>query len=160
MGAIANGLALSGLRPYGSTFLVFSDYMRPAIRIAALMKLPVVYVYTHDSIGLGQDGPTHQPIEQLAGLRAMPGLMVIRPADANETARGLAGGAAAEGPVCLLAEPPGAADASTEATRAPKASRAAPTCSPTPRPASPQVILIASGSEVPLCVAGLRGARA
>ncbi len=87
MGAILNGIALhGGTRPYGGTFLVFSDYMRPAVRLAALMKLPVVYVWTHDSIGLGEDGPTHQPVEQLAALRAIPGLDVVRPADANETA--------------------------------------------------------------------------
>jgi len=85
MGAIASGLALSGLRPYTGTFLVFSDYMRPATRLAALMELPVTYVFTHDSIGLGQDGPTHQPVEQFAALRAIPDLMVIRPCDANET---------------------------------------------------------------------------
>ena len=86
MGAILNGMALSGaLIPYGGTFLIFSDYMRPAIRLAAMMKLPVIYVFTHDSIGLGEDGPTHQPIEQLSSLRAMPNLMVIRPADAQET---------------------------------------------------------------------------
>ncbi|HVV30721.1 MAG TPA: transketolase [Mycobacteriales bacterium] len=86
MGAILNGIALhGGTRPYGGTFLVFSDYMRPAVRLAALMKLPVTYVWTHDSIGLGEDGPTHQPVEQLAALRAIPGLDVVRPADANET---------------------------------------------------------------------------
>ncbi|HEY2657756.1 MAG TPA: transketolase [Solirubrobacteraceae bacterium] len=88
MGAIVNGLGLSDFRAFGATFLTFSDYMRGAIRLSALMKLPVVWVYTHDSIGLGEDGPTHQPIEQLAGLRAMPQLNVVRPADANETALG------------------------------------------------------------------------
>ena len=87
MGAILNGLALSkALVPYGGTFLVFSDYMRPAIRLAALMKLPVIYVFTHDSIGVGEDGPTHQPIEHTASMRAMPNLTILRPADANETA--------------------------------------------------------------------------
>jgi transketolase len=86
MGAVLNGLSLSGLRPFGASFLVFSDYGRPAIRLAALMELPVVYVYTHDSIGLGEDGPTHQPIEHLLSLRAIPGLIVLRPADANEVA--------------------------------------------------------------------------
>ncbi|HHN48016.1 MAG TPA: transketolase [Bacteroidales bacterium] len=86
MGAIANGMALSSLRAYASTFLVFSDYMRPSIRLSALMKLPVTYIFTHDSIGVGEDGPTHQPIEQVASLRAMPNLEVIRPADANEVA--------------------------------------------------------------------------
>jgi transketolase len=86
MGAVANGMALSGLRPYTGTFMVFSDYMRPPIRLAALMKLPVIFVFTHDSIGVGEDGPTHQPIEQLAALRAIPGLDTIRPGDANEVA--------------------------------------------------------------------------
>ncbi|HEX2313068.1 MAG TPA: transketolase [Thermomonospora sp.] len=86
MGAICNGIALhGGTRPYGGTFLVFSDYMRPAVRLAALMKLPVTFVWTHDSIGLGEDGPTHQPVEHLWSLRAIPGLDVVRPADANET---------------------------------------------------------------------------
>jgi transketolase len=87
MGSILNGIALAGLtRPFGGTFMVFSDYMRPAVRLAALMQLPVTFVWTHDSIGLGEDGPTHQPIEQLTALRAIPGLDVVRPADANEVA--------------------------------------------------------------------------
>jgi transketolase len=86
MGAIANGMALSCLRPFTATFLVFSDYMRPPIRLAAIMELPTIFVFSHDSIGVGEDGPTHQPIEHLAALRAIPGLNVIRPADANETA--------------------------------------------------------------------------
>ncbi len=87
MGAVLSGLALhKGIRPYGGTFLVFADYMRPAIRLAALMKLPVIYIFTHDSIAVGEDGPTHQPVEHLAALRAIPGLTVIRPADATETA--------------------------------------------------------------------------
>jgi transketolase len=86
MGAILNGLAVSGLRPYGSSFLIFSDYMKPPIRLSALMELPVVYIFTHDSIGVGQDGPTHQPVEQLVALRSIPGLVTLRPADANEVA--------------------------------------------------------------------------
>ena len=86
MGAILNGMALSNLRVFGSTFLIFSDYMRPAIRLSALMELPVIYVFTHDSIGLGEDGPTHQPIEQLMSLRLIPRMVVVRPGDANETA--------------------------------------------------------------------------
>jgi transketolase len=87
MGMALNGIALEGLtRPYGGTFLVFSDYMRPAVRLAAIQKLPVTFVWTHDSVGLGEDGPTHQPIEHLAALRAIPGLDVVRPGDANETA--------------------------------------------------------------------------
>jgi transketolase len=86
MGSIMNGIVLhGGTRPYGGTFLIFSDYMRPAVRLAAIMKLPVTYVWTHDSVGLGEDGPTHQPVEHLAALRAIPGLDVVRPADANET---------------------------------------------------------------------------
>lgn len=88
MAAILNGLSLHtpGLKPYGGTFLVFADYMRPSIRLSALMKQPVIYIFTHDSIAVGEDGPTHQPVEHLASLRAIPGLVVIRPADATETA--------------------------------------------------------------------------
>ncbi|MDT3778638.1 transketolase [Nitrospira sp. MA-1] len=84
MGAILNGLSLSKVRPYGSGFLIFSDYAKPAIRLSALMEIPVLHIFTHDSIGVGEDGPTHQPIEQIASLRAIPGLMVFRPGDANE----------------------------------------------------------------------------
>ncbi len=87
MGAIANGMAYHrGVRPFVATFFCFSDYMRPAVRLAALNELPVIYVWTHDSIGLGEDGPTHQPIEHLMSLRAMPQLVIVRPGDANETA--------------------------------------------------------------------------
>jgi transketolase len=105
MGAIVNGAAAHGgiVKPYGSTFLIFSDYMRPSVRLSALMGLPVVWVWTHDSVGLGEDGPTHQPIEHYAALRAIPGLWVIRPADANETS--VAWRVALErpdGPVALL----------------------------------------------------------
>ena len=84
MASVLNGLSLSKVRPFGSGFLIFSDYARPAIRLSALMELPVVHVFTHDSIGVGEDGPTHQPVEQLASLRAIPGLITLRPADANE----------------------------------------------------------------------------
>ncbi len=84
MAAAVNGMALSKLRPFGATFFIFSDYARPAIRLAALMELPSLFVFTHDAMGDGEDGPTHQPIEQLASLRAMPGLTVLRPGDANE----------------------------------------------------------------------------
>jgi len=87
MAAILNGIVLHGnTRPFGGTFLIFSDYMRPAVRLAALMKSPSIFVWTHDSVALGEDGPTHQPIEQLASLRAIPGLDVVRPGDANEVA--------------------------------------------------------------------------
>jgi transketolase len=104
MGAVLSGLALhKGVRPYGGTFLVFADYMRPAIRLAALMKLPVIYIFTHDSIAVGEDGPTHQPVEQLASLRAIPGLTVIRPADATETAAAWrAALQISDGPVALV----------------------------------------------------------
>jgi transketolase len=84
MSAILNGMSLSKVRPYGATFLIFSDYAKPAIRLSALMEIPVIYIFTHDSIGVGEDGPTHQPVEQLASLRAIPGLVTVRPADANE----------------------------------------------------------------------------
>ena len=85
MGSVVNGMALhKGLIPYGATFLIFSDYMRPAIRLSAISHIPSIWIFTHDSIGLGEDGPTHQPIEQLAALRAIPNLVVVRPADANE----------------------------------------------------------------------------
>src|SRR5689334_14624333 len=105
MGSIVNGMAAHGgiVKPYGSTFLVFSDYMRPSVRLSALMGLPVAWVWTHDSVGLGEDGPTHQPVEHYAALRAIPHLWVIRPADANETA--VAWRVALEredGPVALL----------------------------------------------------------
>ena len=105
MGSAVNGLALHGgiVRPYGSTFLIFSDYMRPALRLSALMKLPVAWVFSHDSIGLGEDGPTHQPIEHLAALRSIPGLTVIRPCDAAETAEAWRVTIEeVEGPVCLI----------------------------------------------------------
>ncbi len=102
MAAVLNGLAVhGGLRPFGATFLVFSDYLRPALRLSALMALPVVYVFTHDSIGMGQDGPTHQPVEHLASMRAIPGLTVLRPADGNETAAAWAAALEADGPSVL-----------------------------------------------------------
>jgi transketolase len=99
-----NGMALhKGLVPFGGTFLIFSDYMRPAIRLASIMKQHVIYIYTHDSIGLGEDGPTHQPVEQLSTLRAIPGLTVIRPADASETAEAWKVAINHQhGPVCLV----------------------------------------------------------
>lgn len=103
MAAICNGIAAhGGLRPYCATFFVFSDYLRPAIRMAALMKLPVIFVMTHDSIGVGEDGPTHQPIEHLASLRAMPGLRVIRPGDANEVAQAWRNAIGHDGPTVLV----------------------------------------------------------
>ena len=99
MGAIVNGAAAHGgiVKPYGSTFLIFSDYMRGAVRLSALMGLPVLWVWTHDSVGLGEDGPTHQPIEHYAALRAIPHLWVMRPGDANETSARLADRAGTRG---------------------------------------------------------------
>ena len=103
MGAVANGLALAGgLAPFAATFLVFSDFLRPALRLAALMKLPVVFVFTHDSVGVGEDGPTHQPVEHLAALRAIPGLTVIRPADAYETRVAWRAALSRGGPTALI----------------------------------------------------------
>ena len=148
MGAAVNGIALHGgiVKPFGSTFLVFSDYMRPAIRLSALMQLPVVWVFTHDSVAVGEDGPTHQPIEHCAALRAIPGLTVIRPADANETVGAWRVGlAATNGPVALLLtqqdlpvlDPERVGDG---------VGRGAYILQDPPR--EPDVVLVASGSEV------------
>jgi transketolase len=155
MGAILNGLAThGGTIPFGATFLTFSDYMRPSIRLAALMRVQVVYVLTHDSIGMGEDGPTHQPVEQVASLRAVPGLIVIRPGDANETA--VAWRVAIETrdrPVALVLTRQSVPTldrkqfASAEGLR-----RGAYILADAPQ-AKPQLILIASGSEVGLIVA-------
>jgi transketolase len=155
MGSVLNGMAAhGGTLPYGSTFLIFSDYMRPPIRLAALMGLHVVYVFTHDSIALGEDGPTHQPIEQLAGLRAIPNLVVIRPADANETA--VAWRVALETrdrPVALVLtrQDVSTLDRSRYAPADPLR-RGAYVLVDAPN-SEPEVILIASGSEVALVVA-------
>jgi len=103
MGQVTNGMALhGGVRPFAATFLIFSDYMRPSIRLAALQQVPSIFVYTHDSIGLGGDGPTHQPIEHLASLRAMPGIVIFRPADGNETAEAWRIALQREGPTLFV----------------------------------------------------------
>jgi transketolase len=153
MGSAANGLALSGVRPYTGTFLVFSDYMKPAIRLAALMDIPVTFIFTHDSIGLGQDGPTHQPIEQLAGLRAIPHLHVFRPADANETAQAWRAALAEKSrPACLILSRQ--ALPTVDRTRygaAEGVAKGGYVLAGDPD-ATPEVILIATGSEVHLCV--------
>jgi len=152
MGAIMNGITLhGGTRVYGGTFLVFSDYMRPAVRLAALMQLPNVYVWTHDSIGLGEDGPTHQPIEHLAALRAIPGLDVVRPADANETAvvwRQVLLNTDRPAGLCLSRQglPVLPADQVSNANKGAYVLADAST-------AQPLVILIATGSEVSLALA-------
>ena len=155
MGAIANGLAASGLRPYTGTFLIFSDYMRPPTRLAALMELAPVFVFTHDSIGLGQDGPTHQPIEQLAALRAIPGMSVIRPCDANETAeawRAILG--QNRGPACLVLSRQALPTLDRSICAAASGlARGGYVLADGKGEGPPQVILIASGSEVALCLA-------
>ena len=153
MGSILNGMALhGGLFPYGGTFLVFSDYMRPPVRLAAMMHLPVVYVWTHDSVWIGEDGPTHQPVEQLAALRAIPNLVLIRPADANETAA--AWRVALErrdGPTALALtrqKLPVLAETVRDPTET--VTRGAYVMADTP--GTPDVLLIASGSEVHLAL--------
>jgi len=153
MGAALNGMSLAKVRPFGATFLIFSDYMRPPIRLAAIMEIPVIYVFTHDSIGLGEDGPTHQPVEQLASLRATPGLMTIRPADANEVVE-------AWKVIMQLHHEPAALVLTRQAVPTLDRSKYAP-ASGVAKGAyvladvpdgKPQVILIATGSEVSLCV--------
>jgi transketolase len=153
MGAIANGMALSGLRPFTGTFLIFSDYMRPPTRLAALMELPVAFVFSHDSIGLGQDGPTHQPIEQLAALRAIPGLTVIRPCDANETAeawRAILGQTRAPAALLLSRQALPTLDRTRYAPASGLARGAYVLAESGEGP--PRIILMATGSEVAFCV--------
>ena len=145
MGAIVNGLALHGFRAFGATFFTFSDYMRGAVRLSALMKLPSIWVYTHDSIGLGEDGPTHQPIEQLAALRAMPTLKMVRPADANETALAWRY-ALRNNEARPRSRSPARTCRSSIPTRSPTTrSSAAPTCCATSEGGAPELILIGTG---------------
>jgi transketolase len=153
MGAVCNGLALCGLRPFGATFLVFSDYMRPAIRLASLMELPLFHIFTHDSIGVGEDGPTHQPVEQLLALRAIPGLLVLRPADANEVAESYRVILSAERqPACLVLSRQGLPTFDRERyASAAGVARGAYVLADA-EGGEPQVILIGTGSEVQLCV--------
>ncbi|MDB5411473.1 MAG: tkt, partial [Rhodospirillales bacterium] len=155
MGSIVNGLALSKLRAFGAGFLIFTDYMKPPMRLAALMELPTIYVMTHDSIGVGEDGPTHQPVEQLIGLRAIPGMIVLRPADANEVTE-------AWRVIARLKHQPACLVLSRQAlpifdrTRYAAASglaRGAYVLADPAGGAKPEVILIGTGSEVQLCVA-------
>ena len=153
MGSAANGMALAHLRPYVAGFLIFSDYMRPPIRLSAIMELPVVYVFTHDSIGVGEDGPTHQPIEQLAGLRSIPGLLVIRPADANEVAEAWRVVVAQKHrPSCLVLsrQPLPTVDRATHASAA-GLDRGAYVLAEA-EGGAPEVVLIATGSEVSLAL--------
>jgi transketolase len=153
MGAVVNGLSLCKVRPYGAGFLIFSDYARPAIRLGALMEIPVIHLFTHDSISLGEDGPTHQPVEHLASLRAIPGLIVLRPADANEVVE-------AWKVIMQLRHQPAALVLSRQALPTLDRTRYAP-ASGVARGAyvladaddgGPEVVLLASGSEVSLCL--------
>jgi len=161
MGAILNGIVLHGnTRPFGGTFLIFSDYMRPAVRLAALMKAPAIYVWTHDSVALGEDGPTHQPIEQLATLRAIPGLDIVRPGDANETAwawktilerrNGPAGIALTRQNIPVFARGEGEASGDTFAS-AKYVANGAYILAEAPG-GTPDVIFIATGSEVQIAI--------
>jgi len=161
MGAILNGLALAKVRPYGSGFLIFSDYAKPAIRLGAIMELPVIHVFTHDSIGVGEDGPTHQPVEQLASLRAIPGLITLRPADANEVVE-------AWRIIMQLHHQPAALVLSRQAlptldrgkyAPAAGAAKGAYVLADAPD-GKPEVLLLASGSEVSLCVQAYEQLRA
>ncbi|MBI4825602.1 MAG: transketolase [Nitrospirae bacterium] len=153
MAAILNGMALSNIRPYGATFLIFSDYARPAIRLSAIMELPVIYIFTHDSISLGEDGPTHQPVEHLASLRAMPGLITIRPSDANEVVE-------AWRVAMKLRDKPAALVLSRQNLPTLDRNKYAPASGlakgayilADANNADPDVILIATGSEVSLCI--------
>jgi transketolase len=149
MGAVLNGLSLhGGLRPVGSTFLVFADYMRPAIRLSALMEQPVVFVFTHDSIWVGEDGPTHQPVEQLLSLRAIPGLTVIRPADANETAAAwLVALERDDGPTAIILSRQGLPVLPCDRQGVARGGYLVAD------PAQPDLVLVASGSEVHLALA-------
>jgi len=152
MGAALNGMALSKLRPFGSGFLIFSDYCKPAIRLAAIMEVPVVYVFTHDSIGVGEDGPTHQPIEQIAALRSIPNLIVLRPCDANEVAESWRVVMQLQHePACLILSRQ--ALPTLDRTRyASAAGTAKGAYVLADAGGKPQVILLSTGSEVSLCI--------
>src|SRR2546430_6090272 len=152
MAAVLNGMALVKVRAYGSSFLIFSDYAKPAIRLSALMELPVVYVFTHDSIGVGEDGPTHQPIEQVTSLRTIPGLIVLRPADANETAEAWK--------VVMQLHQPAALVLTRQAVPTIDRTKYAPAAGVArgayvladAADGRPDVLLLATGSEVALCL--------
>jgi transketolase len=153
MAAIVNGLALQGLRAYGATFLTFSDYMRGAVRLSALMKLPAIWVWTHDSIGLGEDGPTHQPVEHLAALRAIPRLNVVRPADANEAALGWRFALRqTEAPTAFALSRQNLPVLDPERVPDDAIERGAYVLSDSSNGGDPDVILIGTGSELSLCV--------
>ena len=153
MGSICNGLALSNLRAYGSTFLIFSDYMKPPIRLSALMELPLIWIFTHDSIGLGEDGPTHQPVEQLLSLRSVPGSFTFRPCDANEVVETWrVVGALKHQPasLALSRQPLPTLDREVFAPASGVAKGAYVLADA--KEGTPEVILIGTGSEVGLCL--------
>ena len=153
MGSIINGMALAGLRSFGATFFVFSDYMRPAIRMAAIMGLPVFYVFTHDSIGVGEDGPTHQPIEHLAALRAIPHLTVIRPGDANEVAEAYRSALeSTAGPTALVLSRQNLPTLDRGKYAPAAGARQGGYVLADAADGKPEVILIGTGSELSLCV--------
>jgi transketolase len=158
MGAILNGMALHrGLIPYGGTFLVFSDYMRPPMRLAAMNALPVIYIFTHDSIGMGEDGPTHQPVEQLIGLRSIPGMVVLRPADANEAvAAWRVAIGRKQGPVALVLTRQGlpVLDLNSYPAIPAGVPLGGYILADSPATKRPDIILIATGSEVHLALEG------
>jgi transketolase len=153
MGGILNGIALSKIRVYGSSFLIFSDYMKPPVRLAALMELPVIYIFTHDSIGVGEDGPTHQPVEQLIALRAIPGLITLRPADANEVVEAWRVVIALKHqPACLvLSRQPLPTLDRTRYAPASGVKRGAYILADAEN-SSPELLFIGTGSEVALCI--------
>jgi transketolase len=151
MGAAVNGMALhGGVLPFSATFFVFSDYMKPAVRLGAISKLKVFYVFTHDSIGVGEDGPTHEPVEQLAGLRAIPGLTLIRPADSNETVDAWTFAMRHDGPTAIVLTRQNVPHLDRSGAKSPGVARGAYILRDTA--GTPDIILIGTGSEVSLCV--------
>jgi transketolase len=153
MGAIVNGMALhGGIIPYGATFLIFSDYMRPALRLSALMSVHSIFVFTHDSVGLGEDGPTHQPVEHLMSLRAMPGMTVIRPADANETALAWRIAIEGNGPVSLALTRQNLPILDTGTYAVKEGVRRGAYILAEPSSSDPDLVIIATGSEVHLAL--------
>jgi transketolase len=153
MGAVMNGMSVSGTLPAGGTFFVFSDYMRPAVRLAALSGYKTAFVWTHDSVGLGEDGPTHQPIEQLAAMRAMPGLRVIRPADPNEVAQAWRIHIDGEGPTAIVLSRQAVPVLDGTAARAPEGVARGAYTLVDAAGGTPGIVLLGTGAEVAPCVA-------
>jgi transketolase len=156
MGAIMNGMASGNLLPFGGTFFVFSDYMRGAVRVAALSGYKVAFVWSHDSIGVGEDGPTHQPVEQLAAMRAMPGIRVIRPADANETAEAWRVHLDNKGPSAIVLTRQKVPVLEATGARAERGVARGAYVLIDEEAGGPDIVLIGTGSEVQLCVGAHR----